>query len=209
MSSCATRSTSCSARSSSQPSANSPPWWLRPQPARDHRQFGGGAAPRGPAQGGDRHAPGHPRRGICASQRARLHLLAYARPDRAEATTSHRPRDLAAHHDVIGPKGALEIEIFEQADQVYADPSLLRHVLDNLVDNAGHAMNWQGTSHRGAVRRSGAIPEASIFRLRTAARAWGPTSRHGPAIRFFRRALPAPGSAWRSSIASSRLTAAS
>jgi signal transduction histidine kinase len=44
-------------------------------------------------------------------------------------------------------KGPLEFEITADtgAEQVSVDPNLLRHVLDNLVDNAGHAMNWRGT----------------------------------------------------------------
>ncbi len=44
-------------------------------------------------------------------------------------------------------KGPLEFEITTdtEAEHVSVDPNLLRHVLDNLVDNAGQAMNWRGT----------------------------------------------------------------
>jgi signal transduction histidine kinase len=88
--------------------------------------------------------------GILGEESTRLNglvsnLLAYAKPIVPKPQRVTVREILQRTIMSIGQKGALEIEIFEQADQVYADPHLLRHVLDNLVDNAGHAMNWQGT----------------------------------------------------------------
>jgi signal transduction histidine kinase len=74
-------------------------------------------------------------------------LLTYARPiipKRQPASV----RELLRRTELsTALKGPLELETTEDAEagHVSADPILLRQVLDNLVDNAGQAMNWRGT----------------------------------------------------------------
>ena len=74
-------------------------------------------------------------------------LLTYARPivpNRQLASV----RELLRRTELsTALKGPLELETTEdtEAGPVSADPILLRQVLDNLVDNAGQAMNWRGT----------------------------------------------------------------
>jgi signal transduction histidine kinase len=72
-------------------------------------------------------------------------LLTYARPMEARRQPVTVRELLQRTIMSIAPNGPLAIEIADDAEEVYADPNLLRHLLDNLVDNAGHAMNWHGT----------------------------------------------------------------
>jgi signal transduction histidine kinase len=72
-------------------------------------------------------------------------LLTYARPMVAKPQPVVVRELLQRTIMSIASNRALDIEIADEGEEVYADPNLLRHLLDNLVDNAGHAMNWQGT----------------------------------------------------------------
>jgi signal transduction histidine kinase len=89
---------------------------------------------------------------ILGEESARLNglisnLLTYARP------VVPRPQQASIRELLdrtilsTSSKGPLEFEITADTDaeRVSVDPHLLRHVLDNLVDNAGQAMNWRGT----------------------------------------------------------------
>ena len=74
-------------------------------------------------------------------------LLTYARPVVPKPQQASIRELLRRTMLSTSSKGPLEFEITvdTEAELVSVDPSLLRHVLDNLVDNAGQAMSWRGT----------------------------------------------------------------
>jgi signal transduction histidine kinase len=74
-------------------------------------------------------------------------LLTYARPITPRPQRTSIGEILRRTMLSTASKGPLNFVIRQaaEADTLSADPDLLRHVLDNLVDNAGHAMNWRGT----------------------------------------------------------------
>ena len=74
-------------------------------------------------------------------------LLIYARPIVPKRQLASVRELLRRTELSTALKGPLELETTEdvEAGPVSADPILLRQVLDNLVDNAGQAMNWRGT----------------------------------------------------------------
>ena len=89
---------------------------------------------------------------ILGEESARLNalisnLLTYVRPVVPKPQQASIRELLGRTMLSTSSKGPLEFEITADTDaeRVSVDPHLLRHVLDNLVDNAGQAMNWRGT----------------------------------------------------------------